>query len=119
MADGVVERYLTALTEHDWVTFADCLADEFTRVGPYGDTYASKPEYVEFISTMLPTLRDYSMEVARITYGDRVAYAELSETVSDKDGPLRTPECITFDLTDDGHIRCIAVYIQTPPPARG
>jgi hypothetical protein len=115
MADGVIERYLTALTSHDWAAFADCLADEFTRVGPYGDTYTSKPEYVEFISTMLPTLPEYSMEIARITYGDGLAYAELAETVSDQDGPLRTPECITFDLTDDGRIRRIEVYIQTYP----
>jgi hypothetical protein len=35
--------------------------------------------------------------------------------MSDRDGPLRTPECITFDLSDDGHISRIEVFIQTPP----
>jgi hypothetical protein len=115
MADGVVERYLGALTAHDWPTFAGCLADDFTRVGPYGDTYPSKPEYVEFISMLMPSLPDYSMEISRITYGDGVAHAELAETMSDRDGPLRTPECITFDLTDDGRISRIEVFIQTPP----
>jgi ketosteroid isomerase-like protein len=117
MADGagIVERYLDALTGHDWDRFAACLADEFTRVGPYGDAYSSKAEYVAYLSAMMPTLPGYSMEVSRITYGDGVAYAELAETMSDDQGPLRTPECITFDLAPDGRIARIEVFIQTWP----
>jgi len=115
--DGVVERYLRALTAHDWTAFSNCLADELTRVGPYGDTYASKPEYVAFISSLLPTLPDYSMEITRVTYGDGVAYAELAETVTVDGAPLRTPECITFDLAADGRISRIEVFIQTLPRA--
>jgi ketosteroid isomerase-like protein len=112
---GIVERYLDALTAHDWDRFAACLHDDFTRVGPYGDTYSSKAEYVAYLSAMMPTLPGYSMEVSRITYGDGVAYAELAETMSDEQGPLRTPECITFDLAADGRIARIEVFIQTWP----
>lgn len=117
-AAGIVERYLHALTSHDWSTFADCLADEFTRVGPYGDTYSSKPEYVAFISDLLPQLPGYAMEITRVTYGDGIAYAELNETVTVDGTPLRTPECIVFNLDDDGRIARIEVFIQTAPPAR-
>ncbi len=118
MADRVVERYLQSLTGHDWDALADCLADEFTRVGPYGDTYATKPDYLAFISDLMPKLPGYAMEVTRVTYSDRVAYAELSETVTVDGAPLRTPECLTFDLAEDGRIARVEVFIQTTPPDR-
>src|SRR5919197_396775 len=106
MSDGVIERYLRALVAGDWDTFAACLADDdFTRVGPYGDTYSTKDAYVTFLSELMPTLAGYEMEVSRVTYaeGGR-AFAELSETVEVEGTPLRTPECLAFDLTSDGRI---------------
>ncbi len=118
MADGVIERYLRALDEGDWSTFADCLADHgFTRVGPYGDTYSSKADYVAFLSDLMPTLAGYVLEVSRITdAGDGLAFAELAETVEVDGTPLRTPECLTFELTDDGRIRRVEVFTQTRAP---
>src|SRR4029077_8185417 len=81
MSDGVIERYLHSLVTHDWPAFEACLADEFTRVGPYQDTYASKADYVAFLSGLMPRLAGYKMEVGRVSYADGVAYAELAETV--------------------------------------
>jgi ketosteroid isomerase-like protein len=118
VADRVVERYLQSIAEHDWDTLDACLADEFTRIGPYGDTYSSKPAYLAFITELLPRLPGYAMEVTRVTYGDGVAYAELAETVTVDGAPLRTPECLTFDLADDGRIARVEVFIQTTPPDR-
>ena len=64
MSDGVIERYLQALVDGDWSAFAACLADDgFTRVGPYGDTYSSKTEYVDFLTGLMPTLAGYEMAV--------------------------------------------------------
>ena len=114
---GVVERYLAALDAHDWTEFAACLADTgFQRIGPFQDVYASKSEYVAFISELMPRLPDYAMSILRITYGDRIGYAELSETVTIDGVALHTPECITFEITDDGLISRIEVFIQTLPP---
>ena len=114
MDDGVIERYLHSLVAGDWATFADCLADDgFTRVGPYGDTYSAKADYVAFLSDLMPRLEGYEMHVTRVSYADRVAFAELSETVAVDGTPLRTPECLTFDLTDDGRIRRVEVFTQT------
>ncbi len=115
MSDGVIERYLQALVDGDWPTFASCLADGgFTRVGPYGDTYSSKADYVAFLSELMPTLAGYEMAVTRVTYaGDGMAFAELSETVEVDGTPLRTPECLTFELTDDARIRRVEVFTQT------
>ncbi len=118
VTDRVVERYLRAIAEHDWDALDVCLAEELTRVGPYGDTYASKPEYLAFISDLMPRLPGYAMEVTRVTYGDGVAYAELSETVTVDGQPLRTPECLTFELAGDGRIARVEVFIQTTPPDR-
>jgi hypothetical protein len=116
MRDGVIERFLRSLVANDWPTFEACLADEFTRVGPYGDTYTSKVDYVAFLSHLMPTLRGYSMDVTRVSYTDGVGFAELSETVEVDGVPLRTPECLTFDLTVDGRICRVEVFTQTRAP---
>jgi hypothetical protein len=116
---GVVERYLNALTEHDWGALGDCLADDAVRVGPYGDTYPSKAEYLAFISDLMPRLQQYSMDVGRVSYspdGAR-AYAELAETMTHEGRLLRTEECLVFDLAPDGRIARIDVFIQTPTTA--
>jgi len=114
--DGVIERFLTSLVAHDWDSFADCLADEFTRVGPYGDTYSSKADYVAFLSDLMPQLAGYEMEVTRVSYADGVGFAELSETVEVDGRLLRTPECLTFDLAADGRISRVEVFTQDRAP---
>jgi ketosteroid isomerase-like protein len=116
MTDGVIERFLQSMVEHDWRTFEGCLADDFTRVGPYGDTYSSKADYVAFLSALMPTLAGYEMEVTRVSYADRVGFAELAETVAVDGELLRTPECLSFDLTDDGRISRVEVFTQTRAP---
>ena len=114
----VVERYLDTLTRHDWNGLAACLAADFSRTGPYGDTYPSKDEYLAFISALMPTLRGYAMDVARVTYSadGRSATAELSETVELRGASTVTPEALVFDLTGDGLITRVRIYIQEIQP---
>jgi ketosteroid isomerase-like protein len=116
---GVVERYLDAIIGHDWEALAACLGDDgFSRVGPWGDVYADKAEYVAFISDLMPRLPGYEMRVDRVTYSgdERLAVVELTETV-DVDGRRHpTPEALVFDLDGNGaqgRIRRIQVFIQT------
>jgi ketosteroid isomerase-like protein len=116
MADDVIERFLRSLVERDWDSFAACLADEFTRVGPYGDTYSSKADYVAFLSDLMPQLAGYEMDVARVSYADGVGFAELSETVEVEGVPLRTRECLTFDFNGDGQISRVEVFTQDRAP---
>jgi ketosteroid isomerase-like protein len=112
--DDVVRRYLHTMTAHDWDGFAACLSDDVVRTGPYGDTYASKPVYVEFLAALMPKLPGYSMEVGRITYSadGRSAVAELSETVEVDGAPKLTPEALVFEINGDGLINRIRIYIQ-------
>jgi ketosteroid isomerase-like protein len=116
---GAVERYLDAIIGHDWDALGACLADDgFVRVGPWGDEYAGKAEYVAFVADLMPKLPGYEMRVDRVTYSadERLAVVELSETVEVDGRPHRTPEAIVFDLDGDrenGRIRRIQVFIQT------
>jgi ketosteroid isomerase-like protein len=115
---GVVERYLEAIIGHDWDALAACLADDgFTRVGPWGDEYPDKAEYVAFIADLMPKLPGYEMRVDRVTYAadGRLAVAELTETVEVEGLPHPTPEALVFDLDgddDDTRIRRIQVFLQ-------
>jgi hypothetical protein len=115
---GVVERYLEAIIGHDWDALAACLADDgFTRVGPWGDEYCDKAEYVAFIADLMPKLPGYEMRVDRVTYSadGRLAVAELTETVEVEGLPHPTPEALVFDLDGDGddtRIRRIQVFLQ-------
>ena len=116
---GVVERYLDAIIGHNWDSLAACLADDgFVRVGPWGDEYTGKAEYVAFIADLMPRLPGYEMRVDRVTYSadQRIAVVELTETV-DVDGRRHaTPEALVFDLDggpENRRIRRIQVFVQT------
>ena len=105
-----MERFLDRMVAHDWEAMAACVTDDIVRVGPFGDEYRGKDEYVAFISDLMPQLGGYAMKVDRVVYTDRVAMAELTESVDGTD----TPESLVFDLADDGRIARISIYIQRP-----
>lgn len=107
----MVSEFLEAMVAHDWDRMAACVTDDMLRVGPYGDEYRGRRDYVAFIADTLPRLRDYRMDVARIVAAGDVVVAELSETVAVDGHALRTPEALVFDL-DDARIARIAVYTQ-------
>jgi ketosteroid isomerase-like protein len=112
---GIVECYLHAIACHDWHAVDDCIADDIVRVGPYGDRYAGRDEYLAFIADLMPKLKGYAMKLDRVTYAsDALAYVELSETVEFDGKPTVTPEVLVFELTGDGRIGRVDVYIQTP-----
>ena len=107
----IVERYLAAVTGHDWDALRDCVTDDVVRVGPFNDEYRGRDAYVEFLSGLMPVLPDYSMEVSRVTYTDGVAFAELAENVAG----TRTEEALVFELEGD-RIARIDIFIKTDAP---
>jgi ketosteroid isomerase-like protein len=111
----IVESYLDAIASHDWDVVDETIADDIVRVGPYGDRYAGRDEYLAFIADLMPKLMGYAMKLHRVTYvGDARAYAELSETVELDGKPMRTPEVLVFELNSEGRIARVDVFIQTP-----
>ena len=112
---GIVERYLDAIASHDWDVVNECIADDIVRVGPYGDRFTGRDDYVAFVADLMPKLPGYAMEVHRVTYAsDVLAYAELSETVESDGKPMCTPEVLVFELDGDGRIARVDIFIQTP-----
>jgi hypothetical protein len=92
-----------------------CIADDIVRVGPYGDRYSGREEYLAFIADLMPTLEGYAMMLDRVTYvGETLAFVELSETVEMDGKPMVTPEVLVFKLARDGRIAGVDIYIQTP-----
>jgi limonene-1,2-epoxide hydrolase len=108
-----VETYLKAIVAHDWTQLASTLTEDVVRVGPFFDEFEGRDEYVAFISRLMPTLPNYSMDIRRVTYADdgKRAYAELAETLDVDGRPHTTPEVLTFELTGD-RIARIDIYIK-------
>lgn len=115
-----VEGYLSSLVAHDWDEFGTYLADDVVRIGPFGDTYTGRPEYVSFLSDLMPRLAGYEMRVHRMLLtaasdvgGDvDVVVVELSETVEIDGAPKVTPECLVFELDGRELITKISIYIS-------
>lgn len=112
MTGNVVERYLAAIVAFDWRALRECLSADVVRVGPFGDTYAGRDEYVAFLTGLMPTLVDYSMDVHRITDAGRVVVAELTESMTWDGSEVVTPEALVFDLDDEGCIDRVRIFIQ-------
>ncbi|MDT5097246.1 MAG: hypothetical protein QOC76_983 [Mycobacterium sp.] len=113
---GIVERYLDAIVSHDWDVVGECVADDIIRVGPYGDRFDGKDDYLAYISDTMPKLEGYSMQLHRVTYvDDGVAFAELSETVAVGGNPMRTPEVLVFEFDGERRISRVDIFIQTLP----
>ena len=116
---GFVERYLDAIVSHDWAVVAECIAAEIVRVGPYGDRYAGRDEYLAYIADTMPKLKGYAMALHRVTYVSRgLAFAELTETVEFDGKPMLTREVLVFELGADRRIVRVDIFIQQPSPAQ-
>jgi len=83
-------------------------------VGPFGDVYEGREPYLAFLSSLMPTLSGYRMDVGGVheTEGGMTVVAELVETVEMDGKTVVTPESLVFDLDGDGTIREIRIYIQ-------
>src|SRR5437764_14138948 len=108
----VVERYVAALAAFDWDAFADCLADDVVRIGPFNDVRTPKETYVTFLRELMPTLPNYAVELHRTTYAGKVAVAELSETMDIAGQSTTIGEALVLDLDDDGRIKRIDIFIK-------
>lgn len=114
MTDQLIEDYLNAVATQDWDRMGAAVREDVVRIGPFGDTYTGRDDYVAFLAELMPTLPGYAMDVTRVTYLDdgRRALAELSETVTVDGVPLVTPEALLFDLDADGLIQRIEIFTR-------
>ena len=111
---SVTKRYLDAVAGHDWATAEQCVAVNVRRVGPFGDVYEGRDAYISFLRDLMPTLAGYSMTIHRVLecHDGTTVVVELNETVEMGDQTIDTPECLVFELDDEGLIAGITIYIQ-------
>jgi hypothetical protein len=111
---GVVERYLKCLAAHDWDGLAATIADEgLTREGPYRDRIEGKQPYVKYLRKVVTQLKDYRLDVQRISHVDgRRSYVELTESCEIDGAPAEWPECLLFEQGDDGLISHVSVFFK-------
>ena len=56
---------------------SECVAVDIVRVGPYGDRFDGRDEYLAYISSTMPKFKGYSMDLHRVTYvDDGLAFAD-------------------------------------------
>ncbi len=111
-ARDVVERYLGALAAHDWDALASTLSEHVHRVGPYRDAYDGRAAYTRFLEATLAQCSGYELTIGRVLAEGGVVSVQLTETVDEGDGRLRTDEAVVFDV-EHGAIQKIAVYLQS------
>jgi limonene-1,2-epoxide hydrolase len=111
---AVVRAYLDGLAAHDWHAVAASLAPDVERIGPYRDVYNGRDVYTAFLRDTIESLRGYELRVARVLEAGTTVIVELTETVDDKGGRLRTDEAVVFDVDPTSRlITRVAVYLQT------
>jgi ketosteroid isomerase-like protein len=106
-----VHRYLVALARQAWDELAATVAPDVERIGPYGDDFHGRDEYVAFLRSTLALLPGYELHLERILTAGPTVVVELDETVDAEGGRLCTAEAIVFDVADDLITR-VAVYLR-------
>jgi hypothetical protein len=113
---SAVDTYLRCLGAQDWAGLAETIADEgLHRDGPFCDVVEGKEAYLQFLQRAVGSLSNYVLKVARISpVGDHLVYVELSETFDVNGVATEYPESLTFELTGDGRIRQVSVFMKFP-----
>ena len=110
----MVLHYLDRMVAHDWAAMTECLHPDVVRVGPFGDTYAPRRPYVDFLSSLLPTLTNYGLTIGRTVTRDSVVMVQLSESMDIGGSRDETHEVLVFETDPAGLITRIDIFIQAP-----
>lgn len=112
----VLNQYFDALRNQDWESFAETLAEDIHRTGPYLDEVRGRQAYADYLAGVISTLENYELVVKRrreIEDGDILV--ELSEFL-EVDGVRREyPEALLFGFDATGRIRRVDIFIKQPP----
>jgi ketosteroid isomerase-like protein len=108
-----VARYFDAMSRHDWTELRSCLADGFSRVGPYEDHAWPDPEtYMAFLAELLPTLKGQRVEITRTIEDGSYVHVNATETIEVDGAPHAVRVAATFTLDDDDRIEHVEVFVR-------
>lgn len=108
-----MEAYFEAMERHDWATLRACLAEEFSRRGPYEEHAWDDPDsYVTFLRDLLPSLTGQRVQITEsFEAGDRVQ-VNVTETIVVDGAPHSVRVAATFELDRDGRIAKKEVFVR-------
>lgn len=113
----VLERYFNAMREHDWEALSACLSAGVHRTGPYFDVVEGRDAYTKFLSEIIPSLKNYSLSIRRITALEgNSAMVELSEYIDLAGVSTETREVLLFEFDEEGLIARVDIYIKYQAP---
>jgi ketosteroid isomerase-like protein len=108
-----VARYFDAMARRDWTELRSCLADGFSRVGPYEDHAWSEPgSYVAFLQDLLPTIKGQQVAITETIEDGRFVHVNATETIEVDGSPHAVRVAATFTLDDRDRIEHVEVFIR-------
>jgi ketosteroid isomerase-like protein len=108
-----VARYFDAMSRQDWTELRSCLADGFSRVGPYEDHAWADPEnYMAFLAELLPTLKGQRVEITGTIEDGRCVHVNATETIEVDGSPHAVRVAVTFTLDDESRIEHVEVFVR-------
>ncbi len=110
--ERMVLHFLDRMVAHDWAGLTGCLHPDVVRVGPFGDTSTPRRQYVDFLSSLLPTLTNYRLTIGRTITHDSVVMVQLSESMEIGGSRDETHEVLVFETDPAGLITRIDIFIQ-------
>jgi hypothetical protein len=122
---GVIERLFDRLTAGDWTGYGALLSPDAERIGPWGDRTVGRDRYVEMMAGPLKDGHGTTWDVHQIVYSPdgRYCFARVTANLAPGLGmPFeRFDQILVFTMDDEGVIRRVEVYWQTPwlAPPRG
>ena len=113
-ATDIVERFFSHLTAREWDGLGAIIDQEVMRIGPFGDQLTGRQIYLDFLRATVPP--EYGNDVLRIISSPDglFAFAKVTEHLRYGEVEFHLDEAYSFELGDDGMIRRVEVYWQTP-----
>jgi hypothetical protein len=113
-ATDIVERFFSHLTAREWGGLGAILDQEVQRIGPFGDQLTGRQIYLDFLRATVPP--EYGNDVLRIISSPDglLAFAKVTEHLRYGAVEFHLDEAYSFEIGDDGMIRRVEIYWQTP-----
>jgi hypothetical protein len=114
---GVIERLFDRMTAGDWKGYGALLSADAERIGQWGDRMVGRDRYVELIAGPLNDGHGTTWDVHQIAYAPdgRSAFARVTAHLVPRGGvPERFEEILAFEMDEQGLVRRVEVFWQTP-----
>ena len=115
--DTVRSLVSTAKSPEDFAPMGEFLAiDEFERMGPFLDVQ-DWPQYTEMVNGWAQGVQSFETTVRRVAELSNRVYFEVEERHLYGQDWLVVNSMNVFEFNEDGKVRRLDVYLQSPPPA--